>query len=340
MTLTSKASAAEATPTTLHGAGQPWTLAKQLLCPLALHPGNSLHHPRKPRSGGISHPPARTRDLVRPPVSRIWSKAQPPDKECVHKFTRNNPWAPYQPACCPCPPPPPNHCPRSQGLWGRPLGPSPSGVGKLQAGAAARGRAPSHTSCRAPVGTLLTELRAAPKRCGLGSRDEGRAGPLARRAEGSDSKTQTKHHQTAGRGESARADGKRELGPRAQLVLTFSGRPLCSQLGLGVTNSLPPICPPCSAQQPSFLGSPPCPGRTWPPAGSQRRGHRGALRGYEPSALPRGPDLAQKAPCRQPLLKWSRANASQPHSLHRPRAHRQRGGRHGSGRRHPLQVQT
>lgn len=152
VTLTSKANAAEATPATLHGAGQPWTLAKQLPCPLALHPGDSLHHPRKPRSGGISRPPARTRDLVRPPVSPIWSKAQPPDKACVHKITRNNPWAPHQPACCPCPSPPPNHCPRSQGLWGRPLGPSPSGVGKLQAGAAVRGRAPSHTSRRAPRG--------------------------------------------------------------------------------------------------------------------------------------------------------------------------------------------
>lgn len=150
MTLTSKASAAEAAPATLRGAGQPWTLAEQLLCPLALHPGDGLHRPRKPQSGGVSCPPVKTRDPVRPPVSPIWSKAQPLDKACVHEVTRKNPWAPHQPARCPCPSPPPNHCPRSQWLWGRPLGPSPSGVGKLQARAAARGQAPSHTSHRAP----------------------------------------------------------------------------------------------------------------------------------------------------------------------------------------------
>lgn len=209
---------------------------------------------------------------------------------------------PGPPPTCPLPLPIPTPQPLSQE-------PAHQEWGNCRPGPLRGDGPPATPAIVLPAETLLTELRAAPKKCGSGSRDEGRAGPLARRAEGSDSKTQTRHHQTASRGESARADGERELGPRAQLVLTFSGLPLCSQWGPGVTDSFPPICPPCFAQQPSFLGSPPCPGRTWPPAGSQRRGHWGALRGYEPSALPRGPDLAQKAPCRQPLLKWSRPNA-------------------------------
>lgn len=191
-----------------------------------------------------------------------------------------------------------------------------------------------------PAETLLTELRAAPEKRGSGSRDEGRAGPLARRAEGSDSKTQTKHHQTAGRGESTGARREERAWSQGSAGPYLLRTPPLFTAGAGGDQVLPPNLPSLlrlAAQLPGVSSL------SWAdlaPSRVPEGGGRGALRGYEPSALPRGPDLAQKAPCRQPLLEWSCPNESQPHSLHRPRAHRQRGGRHGSGRRHPLQVQT